>query len=210
MGELGIDPHTELERSERQRDIGNAVALLPDSERAVVVLFYINDHSREEIAEFLGITAVAVKKRLASARRRLKERMLHMIQDDLHEQRPSRDGAFAGRVTAFSRQFSEMLRDGSPILKTLETCAQAQSSSPRLQQAILEMREQVRVGAPIRDVMARYPDLFEAGETEAVFIGEELGFLDLSLERIAAGERFAKPEKLAELRQEMQSRSVAR
>ena len=207
--EAAFDPHIALECSERRSEVRRAVAELPEGERAVVVLFYINEYSRQEIAEFLGITPVAVKKRLATARRRLKERMVHMLQDDLHDQCPSRDSAFAVRVLAFTRQFGDLLRAGTPILKTLETCAAVQKDNPRLQQAIGEMRQQIQEGGPLRVVLAHYPDLFDPYYIAAAALGEEVGALDLVLGRLACGERFDTAEKLRALQEEMRTRLEA-
>ena len=204
-----FDPHTALELSERRSEVWSAVAALPEGERSVVVLFYINEYSREEIAGFLGITPVAVKKRLASARRRLKERMISMVQEGLHDTRPSRDGAFSERVLVFSRQFGDQLRSGTPIVKTLERCAAAQKDTPRLQQAIGEMEQEVQKGGPLHEVMGRYPDLFREDYIQVVSWGEENGSLDSVLQRLARGETFDTPGKVEAFQQEIETRREA-
>ncbi len=55
--------------------VRSAVEGLPRHERVVVALFYLAEMSYPQIAEFLGISVPAAKKRALTARRRLKEMM---------------------------------------------------------------------------------------------------------------------------------------
>ncbi len=95
-----VEPAQAVEQAELQAEVQAAIAGLPELTRAVTLLFYISDYSQQEIATFLEMPVTTVKKRLQSARRQLKERMLAMVQDNLHEQAPSRNENFAQRVTA--------------------------------------------------------------------------------------------------------------
>ncbi len=195
-------PHLALEHAERKEAVHRAIQALPEGERIVVILFYINDYSREDIARFLDISVVAVKKRLASARKRLQKGMLSMVQDDLHAQRPSRNTAFTKRVLAFSQQLGDLLISGTPILAALELCATAQQDNPRFQQAIREMKQKVSIGDPIMDVMLRYPDLFSERYVQVFAFGEESGTLDVVLRRLAQGETFETEEAFRALQEE--------
>lgn len=133
-----------------------------------------------------------------------------MVQDDLHARRPSQDPVFQQKVIAFCRQFGELLRSGTPILKTLEMCAAAQADNPRFQQAIVEMRQTVMRGDPLRDVMSRYEDVFPAPIARVIAIGEEKGTLDIVLDRLARGASFAEESAIEALAVEMQSVVEAR
>ena len=85
FGELSLDPEDEREevaadvRVDEQatdRDVlSRALASLPVSLRAVVVLKDVYGMPHKEIAELLGTTEGAVKVRLHRARRRLKEEL---------------------------------------------------------------------------------------------------------------------------------------
>jgi RNA polymerase sigma factor (sigma-70 family) len=75
-----------------------AIAALPAPERLATALYYIADYSQAEVADFLGVPVTTVKKRLFAARRRLRERMLGMLEDALRGQRPSQEGRFADTV----------------------------------------------------------------------------------------------------------------
>ena len=68
---------------------------LPAGQRQVVTLFYLSGQSTAEVAEFLQLPLTTVNKRLHDARRKLRESMTAMIDKDLLDQAPSRDGDFA-------------------------------------------------------------------------------------------------------------------
>lgn len=183
-----LDPQAALEQAEWRRAVHRAIEQLPEAERMVTILFYINDEARDDIAKFLGISSIAVKKRLASARQRLKKGMIEMLQNDLYEQRPSRSSGFQDQVLAFIKELGALLESGTPILKSLERCAQEQADYPRVQEAILDIRRTIRAGEPIGAALARYPELFKESVIEALSIGEEKGILEEVLLRLAAGE----------------------
>ena len=58
----------------------------------------MSDQSQKEVADFLGIKVDTVKNRLRTARDHLKERLLFMVEDNLQENRPSRDEGFVDQV----------------------------------------------------------------------------------------------------------------
>ncbi len=73
-----IDAYAEILPS-KSMDIPLSVAVrqaiqeLDETYRSVVILYYFEDFSVKEIAEILGITSIAVKKRMSRARQKLKE-----------------------------------------------------------------------------------------------------------------------------------------
>ena len=95
-------PSAAYEARERQREVLAAIGELPEHERLATLLFYIGDYAQSEVAAFLEVPLTTVKKRLFSARRKLRERMLEMVRETLHEQRPSRDEQFAETVALFN------------------------------------------------------------------------------------------------------------
>ncbi|NIS81367.1 MAG: sigma-70 family RNA polymerase sigma factor [Anaerolineales bacterium] len=68
-------PHHIAERDEEWRWVQQAVATLPLAQRVVVVLYYVNDLSLQEIAEILDIPVGTVKSRLHYGRRALKKHL---------------------------------------------------------------------------------------------------------------------------------------
>src|SRR5215471_121936 len=86
------------EKHEMKHRLLSAIDCLPDHKRSATTLFYISGYSQEEVADFLSVPTSTVKKRLFSARNRLREMLMDMVEDSLRERRPSRDEAFASRV----------------------------------------------------------------------------------------------------------------
>ncbi|MEM7538295.1 MAG: sigma-70 family RNA polymerase sigma factor [Chloroflexota bacterium] len=93
----------QLEAEEMREELMGMVHSLPDEERTVITLFYMGGYAHQDIADFLDMPKTTVNNRLRSAKKRLKQEMMTMIQDNLQEKRPSNDDAFAKRVMAFVR-----------------------------------------------------------------------------------------------------------
>lgn len=66
-------PHQEAEKSERERAVEKAVALLPEYQRAMITMYHVENLSYEEIAESLDLPIGTVKSRLNRARLSLRE-----------------------------------------------------------------------------------------------------------------------------------------
>lgn len=102
-----VDPHVVTEQRELMEKVGAAIKELPEHERMVTTLFYINEFSQHEIGDFLELPLTTVAKRLYSARQRLKEKMIEEFKDNLQEHRPSRNESFADQVSARLRPFTK-------------------------------------------------------------------------------------------------------
>ena len=103
------DPYQAVARQETENEVQEAIWGLPEHERLVTALFYISDYSQNDIAAFLEVPLTTVKKRLYSARQRLRERMLHMVQDALQERRPSNDDGFVNTVALYNEALESFL-----------------------------------------------------------------------------------------------------
>lgn len=66
-------PHVEVERRDDWRQMQEAVSALPLHQRVVVVLYYLNDLSIQEISEILEVPVGTVKSRLHYGRNTLKK-----------------------------------------------------------------------------------------------------------------------------------------
>ncbi|HEX5415090.1 MAG TPA: sigma-70 family RNA polymerase sigma factor [Chloroflexota bacterium] len=99
------DPLAACTERERREEVLRAIGDLPEHERLATALFYVGDYAQNEIARFLDVPLTTVKKRLFSARQRLRDRlgdeMLEKVGDTLRESRPSRDERFAETVTRY-------------------------------------------------------------------------------------------------------------
>lgn len=70
---------TSLLRGEEGRHVQEALAELPERQRAAVMLFYAEEMSQKEVAEILNITPKAVESLVGRAKITLKERMKHYV-----------------------------------------------------------------------------------------------------------------------------------
>ena len=95
VGEIALaDPPPESGRL--SDDIAATIDSLPEAQRSVLLLHYMNDFAQTEIAAFLEIPLGTVKSRLHHARKQIKQRMTAL--DSLSAQRPSRDNQFTEKV----------------------------------------------------------------------------------------------------------------
>lgn len=78
------NPHELAEQSEMRDRVLGEIRALPENERVVTALFYINGYSHNDIAGFLEVPLSTVKSRLHTARTRLKKEMMDMVSDSLH------------------------------------------------------------------------------------------------------------------------------
>lgn len=79
-------PHSIVECQEACSVIQKAVGTLPLSQRIVVVLYYVNDLSLQEISEIIEVPVGTIKSRLHYGRQKLKKE-LSVYSESLHEVR---------------------------------------------------------------------------------------------------------------------------
>src|SRR5215216_1088518 len=100
-------PHLSAERRELVTKVLQAINALPENERLVTTLFYVNGYTQADIGEFLEVPVSTVNKRLYSARQRLKGSVVELFKSDLQQQRPSRDTNFSNNVNTKIRPFHD-------------------------------------------------------------------------------------------------------
>ncbi len=104
------DPADLAIQGEMQARVRAAVANLPRHERLVTVLFYGRQYSYNEISSYLHIPLTTVKKRLHSARQRLKAQLQSIIHDEIARARGSSDEAAGAAIgLAPGRNWLKML-----------------------------------------------------------------------------------------------------
>jgi RNA polymerase sigma-70 factor (ECF subfamily) len=87
MGGWKNPPLQQVELNDSWRQIQLALSALPISQRVVVVLYYLNDLSLQEIADALEIPVGTVKSRLHYGRQALKENLGLVAEDGKPEMR---------------------------------------------------------------------------------------------------------------------------
>jgi general secretion pathway protein F len=94
-------------------------------------------------------------------------------------------GVGARQVATFYSQLADLLRSGVPLLRGLELL-ERQSTSRKLQAVLREVRGKVADGTGLAQAMAAYPKVFSELAVSMIRAGQEGGFLEDVLSRIAA------------------------
>ena len=86
-------------------------------------------------------------------------------------------------VARFSRNFSDMIRAGVPILRALQIVGET-SGNWVIQQSLEEVGESVRQGHSLSGPLSRHP-VFPPMVTQMIAVGEDAGSLEIMLNKIA-------------------------
>lgn len=132
------------------------------------------------------VTAGSQQEALAT----LAARQLFPIQVDLAESARKEQKVAHRRVSAralavFYAQLADLLKSGVPLLRSLELL-EKQAVHPTLQLVIREVKEEVADGSRLYDALRRHPRVFSELVVSMVRAGEEGGFLEDVLKRVAA------------------------
>ncbi|MGE5599256.1 MAG: sigma-70 family RNA polymerase sigma factor, partial [Bacteroidota bacterium] len=87
----GRNPLDTVEERETRDEVLSAVNALPEQERTATALFYINGYSYAEVGAFLEVPISTVKFRLHSARKKLRERMVGLVEESMKRHAPDED-----------------------------------------------------------------------------------------------------------------------
>lgn len=84
----------------------------------------------------------------------------------------------------FSRQFAALVSSGVAIVRSLGVLAE-QCTNPKLQQALMDISNDVQSGMNLSDSMRKHPDCFDGLYVSMIQAGEVGGVLDEVLNRLA-------------------------
>src|SRR5215831_13432074 len=87
-------------------------------------------------------------------------------------------------MAPFYSQLADLLRSGVPLLRSLDIL-ERQSSNPALSEVLREVRSRVADGTGLAEAMAQHPKAFNELAVSMVKAGQEGGFLEDVLKRIA-------------------------
>ena len=110
------NPEEVAMQKEVQAHIRSAIASLPQHERLVTVLFYGWHYTYNEVSAFLNIPLTTVKKRLHSARQKLKGQLRASLHDTIENARRADEGIeeeeiiLARWLTQYIQTMKEMLQ----------------------------------------------------------------------------------------------------
>ena len=119
VGDSGSVPSRAVAERELQQRVLAAVRALPERERTVTALYYIDGYSQRDIADFLEIPVSTVKSRLHTSRTRLKQGVLPMV-DQALKSSPLPD-RFADVVV----QMNTVSQKINPLAPALRVCSDA-------------------------------------------------------------------------------------
>ncbi len=135
------------------------------------------------------VTGVLTAENYGVALRMLDEQSLFPIQVREGVEQSTR--TFTGRrrikishLTVFYSQLADLLKAGVPMLRSLDVLSR-QGSAGALAQMVKELREDVAGGTSLGDAMAKHPNAFSPLHASMVRAGEQGGFLEDVLHRIA-------------------------
>jgi general secretion pathway protein F/type IV pilus assembly protein PilC len=135
------------------------------------------------------VTGVLTAENYQVALRQLDEQALFPIRVSEGIEESRLPGLGGGRVklrhlTTFYSQLGDLLGAGVPMLRSLDVMA-GQGSQGTLTNVIKELREDVAGGMSLGDAMAKHPRVFSPLHAAMVRAGEQGGFLEEVLHRIA-------------------------
>lgn len=115
------------EDREIERIVLDAMANLSESDRQATMLFYIDGLSFQQIGDFLGASAAAVKQRVYRARKQLKEEMLSIAEESFEDHRLPEDfihrtvkeAMARGRACLEQQRWEEAKREFQKVANTL-------------------------------------------------------------------------------------------
>lgn len=87
-------------------------------------------------------------------------------------------------MTTFYTQLADLLRSGVPLLRSLDIL-ERQGSTPALKEVLREVRAKVADGTSLAEAMAQHPRAFNELAVSMVRAGQEGGFLEDVLKRVA-------------------------
>ena len=91
----------------------------------------------------------------------------------------------AKHLAGFYSQLSDLLKSGVPLLRSIELL-ERKSTAPALQAVLEDVRTEVADGNRLADALRRHPKAFSELAVSMVTAGEEGGFLEDVLKRIAS------------------------
>jgi len=124
-------PDEALDRQELRDQVMATIRSLPSHLREAITFYYIDGLSYEDIGRFLSVPPSTVKGRLQSGRKRLKERMLTMVEETLQHECPERQ--FTDEVLRRIMERTRRAREDQAHEEVLDLCEQALEVLDRLE-----------------------------------------------------------------------------
>ena len=152
-------PEMAVLATEEQNLVRCAIANLPEPQRLVVTLYYMNEMGIDEMSRFLGVSPGTIKSRLHHARKQLRGRLMMKVAKALTEQKPGREF-----TEELSDRLDRVLEESTAILTRL-----LQIPSPD-RGSIQQMKRMVEQFCPVPsdeiEFKQRWDSIFESVWTQ--------------------------------------------
>jgi RNA polymerase sigma factor (sigma-70 family) len=108
-------PSEIAQKNEERERVWEAVRRLPDHEREVTRLFYIENRSIRDVGRITGLPEKTIKSRLFSARERLRHRLMELVKTTVNKKQLAGDktparAASAEAITLFDQELRSLLK----------------------------------------------------------------------------------------------------
>ncbi len=188
-------PLEQLLLREQQRELHDALLMLPKANRVALLMHVLGGSSYEDIAASVGVPATTVEGRIYRARRQL-ERLLRdapiattqrltgetfMSKEKSLPRIARADQAQPPALALFTRHFSIMIDAGVSIMRALDALTEAPLPYGPAAQGIMA---RVENGAMPSEAMSDRPDLFSEPYIMMIRAGEMGEILDETLRRM--------------------------
>ncbi len=175
-------PDELLEEKEKHQMVINSLNGLPDELREVVYLYYIEEHTQEEVAGYLSLRKSTVNNRLYSARKILKRRLFDMVKDTLKSKKLPDD---------FAENIGKIIRVQGPIVE-----AQVGSQSASMLFDNWTLADDAEKSGPHLSIIQREVNgrlrLINLGEEKPVKVGSEITIAEKDSPQIFSDELLKK------------------
>jgi general secretion pathway protein F/type IV pilus assembly protein PilC len=138
-----------------------------------------------------SVSGILTAENYLVALRMLEEQSLYPVKVDEGTQAGKKGFALSlgrrvkpAQLTVFYSQLADLLKAGVPMLRALDVLSGKGTRGP-LAQVLKELREEVAGGTSLGDAMAKHPGAFSPLQASMVKAGEQGGFLEDVLHRIA-------------------------
>ena len=148
--------------------------------------FVALDHSGKESKGLIeGDTPKHVRQQLRE-RQLLPVKVTEVVEKESHERKSFtlRRGISAAELALLTRQLATLAQAGLPLEEALLAVSE-QNENPRAKSILLGVRSRVMEGHTLADGLAEFPAAFPELYRATVAAGEQSGYLDAVLERLA-------------------------
>ena len=167
------------------RDVLNR---LPNGTRSAAILYFVEQMTMAETAEFLGVSLHAVKARIRDARTRLQKEMIDVVKQAAKQAKPGEEFEIGLKhrleLARWYRELGVTIYNGDSIMLALDKLRQGDYSAA-VKNATAKLMSAVQSGSTVSQALRDLPDLTTPETVSLVTVGEMGGTLERALDTLA-------------------------